>query len=98
MDWTMHRQRLIPYLTAICFCTVFPICASEPQGQFWIIRAANEIAVPLVEAVEGKNLPTAELTSRITGSIDAKKVQQLARFDQVLGEGQILPSFAHPHS
>lgn len=60
--------------------------AGEPQGQFWILRAANENAASLVEAVEGKNLPTTELASRITALIAGQKIQQLARFDQVLGE------------
>lgn len=85
-DWAMHRRELIPNLTALCFCIVVPLVAGEPQGQFWVLRAANATAGPLVEALEGKNLPPAELASRITALIDDKKIQQLARFDQVLGE------------
>lgn len=59
---------------------------SEPQGQFWILRASNETAAPLVAAVEAKMLPPAELASKISALIDGQKVQQLARFDQMLGE------------
>ncbi len=75
-------------IRTICFLSfgLLSAFAGDPQGQFWILRAANETAAPLVEAVEGKNLPPAELASRITALIDAKKIQQLARFDQVLGE------------
>lgn len=82
----MHRRGFILYLTAICVWNVFPLVAGEPQGQFWILRAANETAAPLLEAVEGKKLPPAELASKITALIDGQKIQQLARFDQMLGE------------
>jgi hypothetical protein len=82
----MHRRRLILHLTAICVWNILPLSGGEPRGQFWILRASNETAAPLVEAVEGKKLPPAELASKITALIDGKKVQQLARFDQMLGQ------------
>lgn len=62
-----------------------PTVAGETQGQFWFLRAANEIADPLVDAVEQKKIPPAELVSNVKALIDQKKVQELARFDQILG-------------
>lgn len=82
----MAAIRTVCFLSWIHGFGLLSAFAGEPQGQFWIIRAANETAGPLVEAVEGKNLPPADLASRLTALIDAKKIQQLARFDQVLGE------------
>ncbi len=82
----MQRRGLLLHLMAVFVCTVLSLPGGEPQGQFWILRASNETAGPLMEAVEGKNIPPSELASRITALIHGKKIQQLARFDQVLGE------------
>jgi hypothetical protein len=82
----MHRRGSTLYFIALCGFTLISAVAGEPQSQFWIIRSANEIADHLVETVEGKKLPPEELASRITALIDAKKIQQLARFDQALGK------------
>lgn len=82
----MPHFRTLRFLIWIHGLTLFSAVGGVPMGQFWVIRAGNETADPLVEAVEGKKLPPDELASRITALIDGKKIQQLARFDQVLGE------------
>ncbi|MGL5017565.1 MAG: hypothetical protein ACRDBP_05495 [Luteolibacter sp.] len=85
----MISQRFFLHLLQVLGFFSLPILAGETKGQFWILRAANDVADPLVEAAKGKPLPPAELASKITSLIEQKKVQELARFDQIIGEGPI---------
>jgi len=58
--------------------------AEQPKGDFWLLRAENEIADPLVDAVVNKNVAPDELAGRITSLIDGRKLRQLARFTEQL--------------
>ncbi len=68
---------------AILFLIVSSVQAA-PQGDFWILRADDEIAAPLVDAViTGKVAPDV-FTSRIADLIAAKKISEVARFKETL--------------
>lgn len=58
--------------------------AEQPKGDFWVLRAGNEVAAPLIESVQSKNVAADELTSRISSLIDGRKIKQLARFTEEL--------------
>lgn len=80
---------LSSYFGIVFGLAILPTTATGAESQFWIIRAANETAVPLKEAVEEQKLPPDELASRITKLIGAGKIQQLARYDQPYIEGKL---------
>ncbi len=83
----MHRRIPVFFLTLAAVSA--SATAAEPKIDFWLLRAGNELADPLMEAVAGKKLTPDALDEKISSMIRSNKIKELARFTEIVSEKKI---------